>query len=73
MADDRAEAQAALADWRAAFDVALAQVRAEPDDGHSNGPARGRSETRKAIEAGEVAFWRAWEAAQKARLQSRPV
>jgi len=54
-----------LADWRAAFDVALAQVRAEPYDRHSNGAAHGRGETRKAIERAEVAFWRDREAAQK--------
>ena len=65
MSDDRASTLADLAYWRTAFDTALAEVRAEPDDGHSNGPARGRSETRKAIEKAEAAFWRAWEAAQK--------
>jgi len=60
-----------LAQWRAAFDVALAEVRAEPDDGYANGAAAGRSETRKAIEKAEAAFWRAREAAQKAARSAR--
>ena len=61
---------AALADYRAVFDRALAESRAATDaaaatDPSGTGPVKAREEVSRALNQAEGDFWRAWAAAHR--------